>query len=55
MPTGTDELVGTGPFETNPVTSDPVRYARNAAVLAEDPSLGLAWPSIAWADSAFRA
>lgn len=55
VPAGTDELVGTGPFETNPVTSDPVRYARNAAVLAEDPSLGLAWPSIAWADSAFRA
>jgi lysophospholipase len=55
VPTGSSELVGTGPFVGNPVTSDPVRYARNAAVLAEDPTLGLAAPSIAWADTAFRA
>ena len=39
----------------NPLTSDPVRYARNAAVLAEDPTLGLASPTVAWADTAFRA
>jgi lysophospholipase len=55
VPTGTSELVGTGPFVSNPVTSDPVRYARNAAVLEEDPSLGLAAPTVAWADTAFRA
>jgi lysophospholipase len=55
VPTGTSELVGTGPFVSNPVTSDPVRYARNAAVLEEDPGLGLAAPTIAWADTAFRA
>jgi len=55
VPTGTSELIGTGPFVANPVTSDPVRYARNAAVLEEDPSLGLASPSVAWADTAFRA
>ena len=54
VPTGTSELVGTGPFVGNPVTSDPVRYARNAAILEEDPRLGLAAPSIAWADTAFR-
>ena len=55
VPTGTSELVGTGPFVSNPVTSDPVRYARNAAILEEDPTLGLAAPSIAWADTSFRA
>jgi len=37
------------------VTSDPVRYARNAAILEEDPTLGIASPTIAWADTAFRA
>ena len=55
VPTGTSELVGTGSFVGNPVTSDPVRYARNAAILEEDPRLGLSAPWIAWADTAFRA
>ena len=44
-----------GVFANNPLTSDPVRYARNAAILEEDPTLGLASPTIAWADSAFKA
>ncbi|ETR78549.1 alpha/beta hydrolase [Afipia sp. P52-10] len=55
VPGGSSELVGTGPFVSNPVTSDPVRYARNAAILEEAPTLGIAAPSIAWADTAFRA
>ena len=55
VPGGTDEIVGTGTFVNNPVTSDPVRYARNAAILAEDPTLGIASPTIAWADTSFRA
>ncbi len=54
VPGGTDALVGVEPFAGNPLTSDPVRYARNAAILAEDPSLGLAAPTVAWADTAFR-
>ena len=29
-------------FINNPLTSDAVRYARNAAILEEDPTLGLA-------------
>src|SRR6201990_442712 len=29
VPGGSDDIVGTGPFVSNPVTSDPVRYARN--------------------------
>ena len=55
VPGGNGALTGTEPFVNNPLTSDPVRYARNAAVLAEDPTLGLASPTVAWADTAFRA
>ncbi|MDB5485370.1 MAG: alpha/beta hydrolase fold [Tardiphaga sp.] len=55
VPGGTDTLTGTGPFLDNTLTSDPVRYARNAAILAEDPTLGIASPTVAWADTAFRA
>jgi lysophospholipase len=46
--------MGTGAFATNPVTSDVVRYARNAAIYEEDPTLGIASPTVAWADAAFR-
>ena len=52
---GSDVITNTEPFIDNQVTSDPVRYARNAAILEEDPSLGIASPTIAWADTAFRA
>jgi lysophospholipase len=55
VPGGHDALVGTTPFAGNPLTSDPVRYARNAAILAEDPTLGLGAPTVAWADAAFKA
>jgi lysophospholipase len=47
-------LVGTRPFVGNILTSDPVRYARNAAVLEVEPALGLAGPTVAWADAAFK-
>ena len=33
----------------------PVRYARNAAILDEDPTLGIGSPTVAWADTAFKA
>ena len=55
VPGGNDELVGLAPFLNNPVTSDPVRYARNRAILEEDPTLGIAAPTVAWADAAFSA
>ncbi len=55
VPGGRNAIVGIDPFIANPVTSDPVRYARNAAILAEDPTLGVASPTIAWADAAMRA
>lgn len=55
IPGGSDALVGTATFLGNPLTSDPVRYARNAAILEEDPTLGIASPTVAWADTAFSA
>ena len=39
----------------NLLTSDPVRYARNAAILEAEPALALGAPTVAWMDSAFRA
>ncbi len=54
IPGGGPEVVGTGPFADNPLTSDPVRYARNAAIFEEDPTLGIGAPTVAWADAAFR-
>jgi lysophospholipase len=54
VPTGGDEASGTEEFLGNVVTSDPVRFARNAAVLQEEPALGLGSPTIAWVDAAMR-
>ena len=44
----------TMPFARNPVTSDPVRHARTAAVIAANPALALGAPTVAWLDAAFR-
>jgi lysophospholipase len=54
IPGGSDELTGASTFINNPFTSDPVRFARNTAILEEDPTLGLASPTVAWADTAVR-
>jgi lysophospholipase len=53
-PGGRSAPVDGGPFEGNPLTSDPVRYARMANVLAADPSIGLGWPTVGWIHAAFR-
>ncbi len=55
VPGGSDQLTGVADFIGNPLTSDPVRFARNVAILEEDPALGIAAPTVAWADTAFRA
>ncbi|MDB5634602.1 MAG: alpha/beta hydrolase, partial [Tardiphaga sp.] len=55
VPGGNDALTGTTPFVGNKLTSDPVRYARNAAIFEEDPTLGIGSPTVAWADAAFKA
>jgi lysophospholipase len=52
VPGASDKL--TGEFINNPFTSDPVRFARNMAILEEDPTLGIASPTVAWADTAFK-
>ena len=54
VPGGTAVVLQQRPFTGNLLTSDPVRYARNVAVLEAEPSLSLGAPTVAWADSAFR-
>jgi lysophospholipase len=54
VPGGSSQAGGTENFIGNRLTSDPVRYARNAAVLEAEPDLGVGSPTIAWADSALR-
>ena len=36
------------------MTSDPVRYARTAAILEAEPALGIGAPTIGWVSAAFR-
>jgi lysophospholipase len=55
VPAGGATAVATRPFIGNPVTSDPVRYARTAAIVEAEPELGLGSPTVAWVDAAFRA
>jgi lysophospholipase len=55
VPGGSDQFTQAASFLNNPLTSDPVRYARNTAILEEDPTLGIASPTVAWADTAFAA
>src|SRR5262249_14202796 len=55
VPNRATSALATAPFRNNPLTSDPVRYARNAAVIEAQPSLLLGGPTIAWLDEAFRA
>src|ERR1700741_2056968 len=54
VPGGSAATIMQRPFKDNLLTSDPVRYARNVAVLEAEPSLAIAWPSVAWTDAAFR-
>jgi lysophospholipase len=54
VPGGDATVMMQRPFLGNLLTSDPVRYARNVAVAEAEPSLAIGWPTVAWADSAFR-
>ena len=54
VPTGDGKSTGKEDFIGNVLTSDPVRFARNAAVLEEMPELGLGAPTITWIDAAMR-
>jgi len=55
VPGAAAAVMETRPFAANILTSDPVRYARNAAVLEAEPALALGRPTVAWCDAAFRA
>jgi lysophospholipase len=55
IPGGNGDLIKSTGFPGNPLTSDPRRYARNAAILEADPTLGIASPTVAWLDAAFAA
>jgi lysophospholipase len=55
IPGGGPACSASGPFLDNPVTSDPIRHARTAAIIEAEPSLALGAPTIAWADAALRA
>jgi lysophospholipase len=55
IPGGNVDLIKPTGFPGNPLTSDPRRYARNAAILEADPTLGIASPTVAWLDAAFAA
>lgn len=54
-PGGGATLLQTRPFEKNPVTSDPNRYARTLAILEADASIGVGGPTIGWVNAAMRA
>jgi lysophospholipase len=54
VPGGDASVLQQRPFIGNLLTSDPVRYARNVAVLEAEPKLAIAWPTVAWTDAAFR-
>jgi lysophospholipase len=54
VPGGDIGVMESRPFVGNILTSDPVRYARNAAILEAEPMLGIGRPTVAWCDAAFR-
>jgi lysophospholipase len=54
IPAGGETSIATKPFSDNPLTSDPARYARNAAAAAAVGSGAIGDPTIGWIDAAFR-
>src|SRR5580704_5373779 len=55
VPGGDASVMMQRPFIGNLLTSDPVRYARNVAVIEAEPALAIGWPTVAWTDAAFKA
>ena len=47
VPGGDASVMQLRPFVGNLLTSDPVRYARNVAVLEAEPQLAIGWPTVA--------
>jgi lysophospholipase len=55
VPGGRSNIMDLRPFAGNQRTSDPGRYARNAAIIEAEPKLGIGSPTIAWTDAAIEA
>lgn len=54
VPGGGPKSAMSRPFQGNVLTSDPVRFARNAAIVEAAPELAVGDPTVAWLDAAFR-
>ena len=54
IPGGDGTVLSMRPFTGNPLTSDPVRYARVSAILEAEPALRVGSPTLAWGDAAYR-
>ncbi|EIM27324.1 alpha/beta fold hydrolase [Microvirga lotononidis] len=54
VPGGGETSISTMPFKGNRLTSDPVRYARNAEAAHAIGAGAIGAPTVAWLDSAFR-
>jgi lysophospholipase len=54
VPKTDTSIVESRPFVGNLLTSDPVRYARNVAILEAEPALAVGAPTVTWTDAAFR-
>jgi lysophospholipase len=54
VPGGGETSISTMPFKGNRLTSDPVRYARNAEAAHAIGAGAVGAPTVAWLDSAFR-
>ncbi len=54
VPGGSAAAIIQRPFKGNLLSSDPVRYARNVAVVEAEPALAIGSPTVAWCDAAFR-
>jgi lysophospholipase len=53
VPGSNVDLARASGFAGNPLTSDPARYARNASIFEQDPTVGIGSPTVAWLDAAF--
>lgn len=54
VPGGGETSISTLPFKGNRLTSDPVRYARNAHAASTIGAGAIGAPTVSWLDSAFR-
>lgn len=55
IPTGTAKPGDIKPFLDNVLTSDAIRYARNGAIIAAAPHLGVGAPTIGWVSASLAA